>query len=282
MFGAMVRPLLLVDAPYMLYRAFHALPKSIKGADGKPVNALLGATNAVLAAAQEHEARAVVMCTGPDSADYRTELFAGYHAERPPVPRELAPQWERGPGLWRALNWLVEEATDLEADDLLGGFARVEADAGGRALIMTGDRDMFQCVGDSVAVLLLGGRGKRGGELMDAAAVEDRYGIPPALVPDFIALRGDPSDGIPGARGIGEKTAADLLRRHESLEAVLDAAAEGTSLAGAREQLLAFKDIATLRPPKLKRPKDAETDRAAGAEAAEKLGMKNLAKRLAE
>jgi DNA polymerase-1 len=274
----MVRPLLLVDAPYMLYRAFHGLPKSIKGADGKPVNAILGATNSVLAVAAEHDARAVVMCTGPDSAAYRTELYAGYHAERPPVPRELRPQWDRAPDLWRALGWRVEASTELEADDLLGGFARVEADAGGRALILTGDRDMFQCVGDAVSVVLLGG--KQGPQVMDAAAVEGRYGIPPALVPDFIALRGDPSDGIPGARGIGEKTAADLLRRHGSLEAVLAAAAPGTGLAGAREELLAFKDIATLRPPKLKRPKDADTDRAGGAAVAREIGMKRLAERL--
>ena len=78
--------------------------------------------------------------------------------------------------------------------------------------------------------------------------------MPPALVPDFIALRGDPSDGLPGARGVGEKTAADILRRHGSLEAALDAAADGTSLAGARDELLAFKEIATLREPEGEAP----------------------------
>jgi 5'-3' exonuclease len=270
-------PLLLVDSPYFLYRAFYALPSSIKGSDGRPVGALLGSTNAILAAVEEHEPRAVVACFGPDAAHYRLELFDGYHADRPPVPDDLAPQWDKAPGLYRALGWEVTEAEDVEADDLLGSYARKEADAGGRALIFTGDRDLFQCANDQVDVLLAA----RGGpQLVNAAEVEKRYGIPPALVPDFIALRGDPSDGIPGAKGVGAKTAADILRRHGSLEAALDAAPEGTPLASAREQLLAFKEIATLRDVRLKRPKDRPTNYAGGAEAARELGLNRLAERL--
>jgi DNA polymerase-1 len=272
-----VRPLLLADAPYLLYRAFFALPKKIKGADGKPVNALLGSVNALLAAAEEHDARAVVPCFGPDAAPYRTDLYPAYHAHRPPMPPELAHQWVLAPDLYTALGWEVVASEEVEADDLLGSLAAAEADAGGEALIFTGDRDLFQCAGDRVRVLLAA----RGGpQLVDAAEVERRYGIPPALVPDFIALRGDPSDGLPGAKGVGEKTAADILRRNGSLEAALDAASEGTGLAGARDELLAFKDIATLRDVPVKRPADAETDREGGAAAAEKLGMNGLAKRL--
>ena len=127
--------------------------------------------------------------------------------------------------------------------------------------------------------MLLAARG--GPQLVDAAEVERRYGVPPALVPDFIALRGDPSDGLPGARGVGEKTAADILQRHGSLEAALEAAADGTSLAGARDELLAFKEIATLRDLPVKRPPDRDTDRAGGAAAAAELGMNRLAARLA-
>jgi DNA polymerase-1 len=270
-------PLLLCDAPFLLYRAFYALPKSIKGADRKPVNALLGSVNAILAAAEEHDARAVVACFGPDAAPYRVELYSGYHAQRPPMPPELAHQWEQAPGLYGAFGWETANDDSVEADDLLGSYAELEAKAGGEALIFTGDRDLFQCAGDGVRVLLAA----RGGpQLVDAAEVERRYGIPPPLVPDFIALRGDPSDGLPGARGVGEKTAADILRRHGSLEAALDAAAEGTSLAGARDELLAFKEIATLRRLKLKRPRDRKTDRAGGAGAARGLGMNRLADRL--
>jgi 5'-3' exonuclease len=273
------RPLLLVDAPYFLFRAFFALPSSIKGAAGKPVNALLGSVNAILAAAEEHRARAVVCCFGPDAAPYRVELYEGYHADRGPPPTDLDWQWERAAGLYEELGWSVDADESLEADDLLGSYATAEAEGGGRALIFTGDRDLFQCVGERVQVLLATRGGPR---MVDAAEVERRYGVPPSLVPDFIALRGDPSDGIPGAKGVGEKTAADILRRRGSLEAALEAAANDTSLAGQRDQLLAFKEIATLRRLKVKRPADRETDRAGGAAAARELGMNRLAKRLRE
>jgi DNA polymerase-1 len=272
-------PLLLVDTPFFLYRSFYALPSSIKGKGGMQVNALLGGVNAILSAADAHDARAVVACFGPDAAPYRVELFDGYHAQRPAMPDELAAQWALAPDLCAALGWEVAGRDDLEADDLLGSYAGVEAAAGGEALIFTGDRDLFQCAGDRVRVLLAA----RGGpQLVDAAEVERRYGIPPELVPDFIALRGDPSDGIPGAKGVGAKTAADILRRRGSLEAALEAAADGTSLAANREQLLAFKEIATLRQVSVERPPDRGTDFTAGAAAARELGMERLAKRLEE
>jgi len=244
-----------------------------------PVNALLGSTNAILAAAEEHEPRAVVACFGPDAAAYRLELFDGYHAHRPPMPDDLATQWMRAAPLYRGLGWEVAESEEVEADDLLGSYAAQEAKAGGSALIFTGDRDLFQCAGERVTILLAA----RGGpQLVDAAEVERRYGIPPDLVPDFIALRGDPSDGIPGAKGVGEKTAADILRRHGSLDAALDAAPERTPLAAARERLLSFKEIALLRRLPVERPADSPTDYAGGAEAARELGLNRLAERLAK
>ena len=115
----------------------------------------------------------------------------------------------------------VAASESLEADDLLGTYARLEAEAGGKALLLTGDRDMYQCAGERVTVLYVRTGGK-GAEEVTPEGVRERYGIDPGQVPDFIALRGDPSDGIPGAKGVGEKTAAELLRRHGSLEAVLD------------------------------------------------------------
>jgi len=281
----MAGPLLLVDAPYLLYRAFYALPDSIKGADGRPVNALLGSTNAILAVAEEQDARAVVTCFGPESAPYRLELYAGYHAQRPPMPADLAHQWVLAPRLYAALGWHVTADDSVEADDLLGSLARVEEEAGGRALILTGDRDMFQCASERVSVLLLGGRGRRGPEEVGPEEVRARYGVEPELVPDFIALRGDPSDGLPGLKGIGEKRAADILRRHGSLAAALDAADEDgpdrNILARARAELETYREIATLREVPLERPPDAPTDGAGGAEVAAELGMKKLAERLA-
>ncbi|MDX6638703.1 MAG: hypothetical protein QOJ01_2214 [Solirubrobacterales bacterium] len=280
-------PLLVVDTPSLLYRAFFALPSKIKGSDGKPVNALLGSANLILREVAEHKPRAVALCFGPDAATYRVELYAGYHAERPEIPDELAPQFRTARSFFDAFGWTIADHQSLEADDLLGTFARLESEAGGRTLILTGDRDMFQCASELVTVLYVR-TGGQGAEQVTPDAVRKRYGIDPELVPDFIALRGDPSDGIPGAKGIGEKTAADLLRRHGSLEAVIDAALrEGTprirgALRDDRDQLLAFKDIATLRDAGLKLPKDRPTDYAGAAKAARELGMGRLADRLEE
>jgi DNA polymerase-1 len=273
-----------VDAPYLLYRAFYGLPDKIKGADGRPVNALLGSVNTILMQAEERSARAVVCCFGPDAAAYRVELFAGYHAHRPPMPADLAHQWGRAPALYEALGWEIADTDDLEADDLLGALAKAEEQAGGEALILTGDRDLFQCATDAVRVLLLGGRGQKGPVEIGPAEVRERYGIDPEQVPDFIALRGDSSDGLPGARGIGEKRAAEILKRDGSLDAALEIAEqdgpEANSLARQADALRAFREIATLRPVEVERPADAPTDRAGGAIAARELGMNRLADRL--
>jgi DNA polymerase-1 len=278
-------PLLAVDTPSMLFRAFYALPKSIVGPDGNPVNALLGAANLIVREVEMHDPRAVVLCFGPDAASYRTELFPAYHADRDEVPDELAPQWADCREFFEAFGWTVAVSESLEADDLLGTYARLEAEAGGAALLLTGDRDMYQCAGEQVTVLYVRTGGK-GAEEVTPDGVRERYGIDPRQVPDFIALRGDPSDGIPGAKGVGEKTAAELLRRHGSLEAILDNAIReprpklrGALLEG-REELLAFKDIATLRDAGVERPPDRPTDWHGAAAAARQRGMNRLAERL--
>ena len=279
-------PLLCADAPALLYRAFFALPDSIKGARGEPVNALLGSTNALLQVVEERGPRAVVVCFGQESAAYRVEAYPPYHAARPAMPDDLRAQFEAAPALYEALGWSVLSHPDLEADDLLGALAKSEEAAGGSALILTGDRDMFQCASERVTILLQR-TGRSGPEALGPVEVEQRYGIAPAAVPDFIALRGDPSDGLPGAKGIGEKTAADLLRRHGTLEKTLDAAVRETpairrALIGQREELLMFKDVATLREVSVERPADAPTDFAGGAAAAEAMGLRRLAERLAK
>ena len=128
--------------------------------------------------------------------------------------------------------------------------------------------------------------GGKGAEEVGPEEVRERYGIGPELVPDFIALRGDPSDGLPGAKGVGPKTAAELLRSHGSLEAVLDNAIREQrpklrgALIEAREDLLAFKDIATLRDAGVEPPADCATDWAGAAAAARERGMNRLAERL--
>jgi DNA polymerase-1 len=270
----------------MLFRAFYALPDTIEGKDGMPVNALLGTANLILREVEERSPRAVVLCFGPDAADYRVELFDGYHAERPDVPDKLAPQFDESRPFFEAFGWEVAWHDTLEADDLLGSYARREAEAGGQALVMTGDRDMYQCATDRVTVIYVRTGGK-GPELVDPAEVKRRYGVTPEQVPDFIALRGDPSDGLPGAKGIGPKTAADLLRRKGDLEhVILGAIREKPSVRRAlieqADELRSFKDIATLRTIPVERPPDAPTDYAAGAKAAAQYGMGRLAARLEE
>ncbi|MGH9267542.1 MAG: 5'-3' exonuclease H3TH domain-containing protein, partial [Acidimicrobiales bacterium] len=229
--------------------------------------------------------RAVVVCFGAEAARYRVELYPGYHADRPPMPAELEPQWADAPAFFGAFGWGVVSHDALEADDLLGSLAAAETDAGGRALLFTGDRDMFQCVGERVAVLYPAGAGKDGPELVDADGVRRRYGIEPEQVPDFIALRGDPSDGLPGARGVGDKTARDLLRVHGSLEgAIAQALGERPRLAAAlredADQLRTFREIARLRRIDLLRPPDRATDFTGAAAAARARGMNRLAERL--
>jgi DNA polymerase-1 len=280
-----VPPLLAVDAPFLLYRSFFALPDSIKGAEGNSVNALLGGANALLRIAADRDPRAIVVCFGAEAAHYRVELYPPYHADRPPVPDALAWQFEQAPRFFEAFGWTEETSAGLEADDLLGSLASVETDAGGETLIVTGDRDMYQCVGDRVHVLYLKS-GISGFEEVDADEVKRRYGIPPELVPDFIALRGDPSDGLPGAPGIGPKTAAELLKKHHSLEGAISGAAEqrpriAAALTESADELRAFKDIATLRTVEMDRPPDRPTDLDGGANAARELGMNRLADRLA-
>jgi len=278
-------PLLVVDTPSMLFRAFYALPKTITGPDGAPVNALLGTANLIVREVEEHRPRAVVLCFGPDAATYRTELYPAYHADRDKLPDELAPQWMECSDFFESFGWSVVTSDSLEADDLLGTYARREAEAGGRALLLTGDRDMYQCATEAVTVLYVR-TGSRGAEEVGPDEVRHRYGIDPSQVPDFIALRGDPSDGLPGARGVGPKTAAELLRRAGSLEAILDSAKDEprpklrAALLDARGELLAFKDIATLRDAGVERPRDSPTDWAGAAAAARAQGMNRLAERL--
>ena len=291
-------PLLIADIPWLLYRSYFALPSSIVDGDGRPVNALLGTVNVLLGLIDARPAarrpRCVVACMGAEQADYRVELYPAYHAHRDPMPAALAEQWAKAPALLGSLGWIVSTTATLEADDVMFSFARVEQAGGGRAQLVTGDRDLYAAVSDRVAVLEL----RKGGDPgeIGPAGVRERYGVDPELVPDFIALRGDPSDGLPGAPGIGAKTAAELLRRYGSLEGALEAArtvAEvvrrgdgamrprtAASLRENEELLRTFKRIATMQQIDVQRPADRDTDFAGGALAARKLGMRRLGERL--
>jgi DNA polymerase-1 len=287
-----VAPLLIADVPWLLYRAYFSLPKSITDARGHPANALLGTVNALLAAVEASSPRAVAACLGAENAAYRVRLYPAYHAHRPPMPAELARQWRQTPALLASFGWTVSESGELEADDVMFSLAQSEGRKGGLALLLTADRDLYAAVDERVAILELPKRGGRAGHI-GPEQVRERYGVEPRLVSDFIALRGDPSDGIPGAPGVGAKTAAELLQAFGTLEEVLVAAGQpGTVIAGQMRPRLAavlrehadelrmFKHLATLQRVPVRRPRDAPTDYAAGGRAARKLGMERLAQRL--
>ena len=138
----MPAPLLIADVPWLLYRAYFSLPKSIAGADGQPVNALLGTVNALLSVLEARPSRAVAACFGAEQATYRVALYPGYHAQREPMPPELAAQWGKAPALLESFGWTVGTSDELEADDVMFSFARAETAADGHALLLTGAGDI--------------------------------------------------------------------------------------------------------------------------------------------
>ena len=219
-------PLLAIDGPFVLYRSFFALPDSITGGDDHPVNALLGAVNLILRIAAERRPGRSSSASAPRPPATGCSCTRTTTPQRPPVPDALAWQFERAPELFEAVRLGDDAApTTSRPTTCSARWPPPRRQAGGRALIMTGDRDMYQCAGERVSVVYLK-QGSSGFEEVDPAEVRKRYGIGPELVPDFIALRGDPSDGLPGAPGIGAKTAAELLQRHGSLEAAIAAAGQ--------------------------------------------------------
>ncbi len=190
--------LLAIDTPWLLYRSHFALPSSIRGVGGARVGALLGTVNTVLGLAQWGSPRAVVCCMGAEEADYRVALYPPYHAHREPMPDELRTQWEQAPELLEALGWIVSADEALEADDLMWSYSRVEAKAGGRTLICSGDRDLYQAVDEHTEVLEL----RRDGPpaTIDAAEVAARSGVDPGPYP-----RPDRPPGRPLRRAAGRE-----------------------------------------------------------------------------
>src|SRR5213595_1647636 len=234
-------PLLVVDGDSLAHRAYHALPKSFRRAEGRPGNALLGFSNFILRLWQSEQPRAVLV--GWDSLDtptYRHELFAGYQSGRE-FDDELLEQLDMLPDVVRAFGFAAAKAPGYEADDFLAAGVRSEEARGGTALVATSDRDSFQLASERTTILQPT-RGVSELARVGPAEVRERYGVEPEQVPDFIALRGDPSDRLPGAKGVGPKTAADLLRQYGTLEAALE---EGRFQAQA-EELRLYRHMATL------------------------------------
>ncbi|MDO9354610.1 MAG: 5'-3' exonuclease H3TH domain-containing protein [Solirubrobacteraceae bacterium] len=296
-------PLLVVDAPSILYRSYFAMPSDIVGSDGKPVGAVLGFIRFVMTeidacvdpGAGIAGPRGVVICFGAEEASYRVELLPQYHAHRDPMPDDLRPQFEQAAEVCALLGWRVSQHETLEADDLLGAYAKLEHAAKSPCRLITGDRDIFQCVTANVTVRFPQGAAK-GVATVTPAGVGDWVGCAPSQVPELIALRGDTSDGIPGAAGIGAKTAAALLAEYLTLERVIAKAEKiasgeekplsplslkrAQSIAGSADDLRTYLKVAQLQPVPVDRPADHETDWAGGSKAAAERGMNRLAEAL--
>jgi DNA polymerase I len=271
-------PLLAVDGDSFAHRAYHGLPASIRRADGRPANALVGFMTMLVRLWQDERPRAVAV--GWDTLDvptYRHVLLPSYQSGRV-FEEELVEQLGMLPRLVASTGIVCGRAAGFEADDFLGAAAAQEAARGGSTLVATSDRDAFQLVSSTVTVLQPV-RGATELRRIGPSEVRELYGVTPLQVPDFIALRGDPSDRIPGARGVGAKRAAAILADHGSLEAAFAAGL----FAAEAEALRSFRRIATfdLAAP-LPELADLRPDWAAGAVAARELGLVGLARRLDE
>ena len=239
--GGVARPLLAVDGDSLAHRAYHALPASIRRAGGRPAGAVVGFANMLLRLWEAESPRAVVV--GWDTLEaptYRHEAFPRYQSGRE-FADDLLEQLELVVELAAAMGFACVKEAGYEADDFLAAAVAAEERDGGKVLVATSDRDAFQLVSDSTTVLQPV-RGVSELARIGPAEVRARYGVEPSQVPDFIALRGDPSDRLPGAANVGAKRAAEVIRQHGSLEAAL---AAGRFSAQA-EELRLYRRIAAL------------------------------------
>ncbi|HEX6500504.1 MAG TPA: 5'-3' exonuclease [Micromonosporaceae bacterium] len=261
----MDRPLLLIDAPSLYFRAFHGIPEKVGAApDGTPVNAVRGFLDMLATLIRTRRPDRLVCAFDADwRPAWRVALIPSYKAHRlspdggETVPQALTRQLPIITDLLDALGFASADAAGYEADDVLATLAAREP---GPVEVASGDRDLFQLVDDGKPTrLLYCGRGVAKLEVFDEAAVEARYGVPAAGYADFAALRGDPSDGLPGVPGVGEKTAARLVARYGSLAAILTAVADpGSDFApGVRTRLASARDYLAVAPTVVEVARDA-------------------------
>jgi DNA polymerase-1 len=216
----MADELFLIDGNSLAYRAFFALPESIATSTGVPTNAIFGFASMLVKILTDYGPKATVVVWDAGSSG-RKEIYQEYKSQRSSRPDLLKEQWPHLEPLVDAFGYRNLSVAGYEADDVIASIAEQAKAAGVPVMVVTGDRDAYQLVDDEVRIMTTS-RGITDTRVYDRAGVVDRYGIPPELVPDFIGLKGDTSDNIPGVPGIGDKTAADLLQRFGSLEGVLE------------------------------------------------------------
>src|SRR6201996_8593548 len=218
--------LFLIDGNSLAYRAFFALPESIATSTGVPTNAIFGFASMLVKILTDYGPKATVVVWDAGSWG-RKEVYSEYKAQRSSRPDLLREQWPHLEPLVAAFGYRNLAVEGYEADDVIASIAEraKHSEPPLEVMVVTGDRDAYQLVDDHVRIMTTS-RGITDTRIYDREGVIDRYGIPPELVPDFLGLKGDTSDNIPGVPGIGDKTAADLLQRFGSLENVLDSVDE--------------------------------------------------------
>lgn len=238
-------PLVLVDGSSYLYRAFHAFPP-LTNKQGEPTGAMYGVLNMLKSLIAQVEPSHIAVVFDAKGKTFRDELFEQYKSHRPPMPDELRSQIQPLHAMIKALGIPLLSIEGVEADDVIGTLAVQASQAGKHVLISTGDKDMAQLVNDHIMLI-----NTMNNTLLDREGVIEKYGIPPELIIDYLALLGDSSDNIPGVKGVGEKTAIALLQGIGSMQAIyanLDKVAE-LSFRGAKTfapKLEAEKETADL------------------------------------
>jgi DNA polymerase-1 len=211
--------LFLIDGNSLAYRAFFALPESIGTSDGRPTNAIYGLASMLVKIIDEHHPQGVVVAWDAGMSG-REVTYDLYKAQRKPRPDLLREQWPHLMPLVEAFGYTNVKVEGYEADDVIASLTRQAREEGIEVMVVTGDRDAYQLVGEGVRVMSTS-RGITETKIYDSAVVLERYGVPPESITDLMGLRGDTSDNIPGVPGIGEKTASQLLQKFGSLEKVL-------------------------------------------------------------
>ncbi|MDQ4006615.1 MAG: flap endonuclease [Actinomycetota bacterium] len=254
---------MLLDTASLYFRAFFGVPDSVRAPDGTPVNAVRGLLDFIARLVGQYEPTHLACCWDNDwRPQWRVDLLPTYKAHRveyvvadgvdvEETPDPLETQVPIILDVLDALGLAVVGADGYEADDVIGTLSERAAEGGMPADIVTGDRDLFQLVDDARAVrVLYTARGVGKHEIIDEAAVVRRYAVLPEQYADFATMRGDSSDGLPGVAGVGEKTAASLLRTYGDLDSIVAAAADGTSTlsATARGRLTAAADYLAVAP----------------------------------
>ncbi len=273
-------PLLVIDGDNLAHRAYHSIPKNLRGSEGRPINAIVGFTNMVLYLWDSEQPRAIYTAWDTLGVEtYRHKLWPSYQAGRV-FDNAIVRQLDWLPELAEAFGFGVGKKAGYEADDFMAAAAAAETKRGGHSFLLTTDRDAYQLVSDSVTVL-----GPRSGirDLMRIGPeqVVERMGVLPEQVPDYKALAGDSSDNIPGAKGIGPKAASSLLLQFGTLDAILEARAQ-TMPPPIAEQLRMFREVVRMRGHELSvtLPKSGPPNYARAAEWLLKMGANNLAERV--